>query len=125
MPYLVDSNGNLTRSLVSLADLPTTELTRNQIAYVDRLPTCDVCRHDVPDPTHTHAPNEAEYDARFPNSSTWAYLCARHADEFGIILGTGYGQRLVLRTPENVEAERRRREYLKSVSFASNYGTKG
>ena len=58
------------------------ELRRDQIAYVDKLPKCDLCNRT------------AEYDAR-TKSGAWGYLCADcwSAHTYGQ-LGTGYGQKL-------------------------------
>lgn len=52
---------------------------------VERLHTCDLpdCR------------GEARYDAKTPQGP-WAYLCQAHARIFGIALGMGRGQLLLL-----------------------------
>ena len=52
---------------------------------VATLPKCDLCRG-----------GEAHYDARTIDGP-WAYMCQEHFDHFGVGLGTGKGQRLVLR----------------------------
>lgn len=53
---------------------------------VDELPQCDYC-HITKTP--------ARYDAK-SKSGPWAYMCGTHYNEYGIGLGTGKGQRLVL-----------------------------
>lgn len=58
-----------------------------EIAKVHEIPPCDFCDDSVP----------AAYDARMKVGS-WAYLCSDHFAEWGIGLGTGLGQRLVLDT---------------------------
>ncbi len=55
---------------------------------VTRLPNCDICAqggHIQP----------AKYDAK-TIMGPWANLCQKHYEDFGIQLGTGFGQRLVL-----------------------------
>ena len=57
---------------------------------VAKLPPCDVCTDGTP----------ADYDAK-TNLGPWANLCDRHWRRLtGQRLGTGYGQRLVLRASE-------------------------
>ena len=51
------------------------------------LPKCSFC------------PNNAEYDAR-TKKGYWAYLCPEHYKLFGLGLGTGLGQKLVLKKDE-------------------------
>lgn len=55
---------------------------------VSRLPRCDFC--------HTNGRlTRAEYDGR-TTQGYWANMCSLHFDRYGIGLGTGKGQRLVL-----------------------------
>lgn len=58
------------------------DLTETTVAT---LPHCDFC-----------GGGEALYDGRTIHGR-WAYMCERHFDSFGIGLGTGKGQRLLLR----------------------------
>jgi len=53
---------------------------------VPRLPPCDICG------------DTASYDAKTTHGP-WGYLCSDHFVEYGIGLGLGLGQRLVLATP--------------------------
>jgi hypothetical protein len=41
--------------------------------------------------------NPAYADARIPAAGSWGYVCKEHFDSYGCQLGTGKGQRLVLR----------------------------
>jgi len=52
---------------------------------VDKLPKCSFCK------------NKAKYDMKMARGGYWAYLCENHKYH-GIKLGTGYGQKLVLKT---------------------------
>lgn len=61
---------------------------------VPKLPDCDICG------------KEAGYDAK-TQYGPWAYLCERHWLLFGIRLGTGFGQKLVL---EPLEVEQGRKQ---------------
>lgn len=56
--------------------------------YVDSLPTCDFCGR------------KAEYDAQTPTGQ-WANLCPRCFTGFGCSLGTGRGQKLVVRSEKS------------------------
>lgn len=60
---------------------------------VERRPPCDLCRCRSP---HGSLP-EAQFDAKL-KAGGWAYLCLPCYKEFGIKLGTGFGQRLYLRS---------------------------
>lgn len=53
---------------------------------VARLPNCDMCGPGVP----------AEFDAK-TERGPWANMCFKHYKVHGIGLGTGKGQRLVLK----------------------------
>lgn len=61
-----------------------------EIVEVAQLPECDLCsadgRQGVP----------AKYDAK-TKMGPWANMCGPHFQEWGIGLGTGFGQQLVLR----------------------------
>lgn len=49
------------------------------------IPICDFCMH------------AAEYDCR-TRLGPWAWACAKHFEKHGFALGTGHGQRLVLKS---------------------------
>lgn len=54
---------------------------------MNELPLCDLCQQA-----------EAHYDSKMLGRSSWAYMCEPCYAAYGIgRLGTGYGQRLVLR----------------------------
>lgn len=56
------------------------------------LPPCDICRYvDRP----TNKIETAAYDGK-TKDGPWANMCERHFKSFGIGLGTGLGQRLVV-----------------------------
>lgn len=57
---------------------------------VDSIPNCDF-PHGAPVP--------AEYDGK-TTSGPWAYMCEVHHLNYGVGLGTGRGQKLVLRKSE-------------------------
>jgi len=52
-------------------------------AEVDNIPECDCCEH------------KAAYDAK-TRHGVWGYLCEEHFSEFGVGLGLGKGQKLIL-----------------------------
>jgi hypothetical protein len=56
---------------------------------MDSIPQCDLCNDGTP----------AKYDARLPGlGGSWGNVCQRHWMQYGPhVLGTGSGQRLVLR----------------------------
>lgn len=56
---------------------------------VSHLPKCDMCA----DEGKTIL---AAYDAK-TKAGPWANMCQRHFDIFGLGLGTGYGQRLIIK----------------------------
>jgi len=60
-------------------------------ALVSSLPNCDFCAVEG-----TSEP--AEYDGR-TIFGHWAYMCQLHFDQYGVGLGTGRGQKLVLEPP--------------------------
>lgn len=71
----------------------------NSTVQVSKFPDCDLCksRHAL---VEYYLVKPAGYDARTIIGS-WAYLCEEHFKEFGIGLGLGKGQRLVLREVNN------------------------
>ena len=58
---------------------------------VYEIPNCDVCRRDGQPNTPAYA------DAKLGAGLPWAYVCERHFRIYMCALGTGRGQRLVLR----------------------------
>ena len=58
--------------------------------WVSRLPNCDICQ------STSGKQVEAHYDAKMV-LGPWAYMCEHHFQVEGIGLGTGRGQRLVLK----------------------------
>lgn len=52
-------------------------------------PKCDFCKE------------EAQYDARVPEMGCWANLCTKHFKAFGCKLGTGKGQKLLIKEETN------------------------
>jgi hypothetical protein len=56
---------------------------------VSKLPNCDICQQDG---TYT----EAKYDGA-TRMGPWAYMCDIHFRMYGVGLGTGAGQRLIVR----------------------------
>lgn len=63
----------------------------SESVQVDKIPPCDLCKafqgkNDVP----------AKYDGK-TIQGPWGYMCERHFRSYGVGLGTGRGQRLILR----------------------------
>jgi len=58
---------------------------------VDKLPQCDFCKQDP------LVPYQAAYFDGKTKMGPWAFMCREHFKQFGVGLGTGKGQRLVLR----------------------------
>ena len=58
---------------------------------VDKLPQCDFCKPNLLVPWQA-----AYFDGR-TRMGPWAFLCREHFRQFGVGLGTGKGQKLVLR----------------------------
>lgn len=56
----------------------------NTVSYVESLPKCNFCAR------------KAEYDAR-TNFGSWAYMCRYHFNIYGIGLGLGKGQELIVK----------------------------
>ena len=48
---------------------------------------------------HTGEVPDAVYDGK-PNQGPWGYMCQRHFQVYGVGLGVGKGQRLVLKKEE-------------------------
>jgi hypothetical protein len=61
----------------------------NQEVEVVVFPNCDIC-------FDAGLSRSAKYDAK-TKTGPWAYLCETHYQEYGIGLGTGLGQKLVLK----------------------------
>ena len=59
---------------------------------VSQLPDCDMCRHQGYDPVR-----KARYDAAIRGGG-WMNLCTTHFREYAYGLGTGRGQKLVVRS---------------------------
>lgn len=60
---------------------------------VAKLPACDICKYDSPPPG---LPAQvAAYDGK-TRTGPWANMCEFHFQQYGIGLGTGKGQRLIL-----------------------------
>lgn len=60
----------------------------NDTAYVSQLPLCNFCEENG-------QKVKAEYDGR-TQRGPWANMCAVHFGGFGVGLGTGKGQRLIV-----------------------------
>lgn len=63
---------------------------------VDKIPDCDFCHHERLRNGELKV-EPAAYDAATAPFGSWAYMCEAHFAEFGVGLGTGRGQRLVLK----------------------------
>lgn len=59
---------------------------------VPELPKCDFC-------AEAHHTNDAHYDAK-TKLGPWANMCDGHFAMYGIGLGTGLGQKLILKEKE-------------------------
>ena len=57
---------------------------------VTKLPQCDFCKQD---PTVLY--QEAQYDGR-TRMGPWAFMCREHFTQYGIKLGLGFGQELLV-----------------------------
>lgn len=62
------------------------------------LPGCDVCKAEFP----ASDPNPATVDGKM-TTGQWAYMCETHFEDYGVGLGTGQGQRLILAIHESGE----------------------
>lgn len=63
---------------------------------VSRLPDCDICKY-VGRPTNKI--EKAAYDGK-TKDGPWANMCEHHFNQYGVGLGTGKGQRLILEGAE-------------------------
>ena len=63
--------------------------TNHTQVEVTHIPPCDFCKEDGED-------RPAEYNARTV-SGYWAYLCLAHYRGYGVGLGLGKGQKLILK----------------------------
>jgi hypothetical protein len=59
---------------------------------VTAYPACDLCSHTG---VVEGSDGTARYDAR-TTMGAWAFLCEQHYERWGVGLGIGYGQRLLL-----------------------------
>lgn len=58
-----------------------------ETVVVARIPKCDLCTTE-----------DAVYDSKMKGTTAWAFLCQTCWDRVGVgRLGTGYGQRVVLK----------------------------
>lgn len=69
---------------------PTKGTTMGDTAYVIKLPDCDICKYN------SGVIREAHYDGK-TRMGPWANMCEAHFQLDGLGLGTGVGQRLVVR----------------------------
>ncbi len=67
-------------------------------AKVSRIPECDICKYVGPPPRQQRQP--AAYDGR-TTEGPWANMCEYHFQMYGVGLGTGRGQKLVLVTGDD------------------------
>jgi hypothetical protein len=58
-------------------------------AKVNKFPQCDFCEKEG-------IRQEAKYDGR-TFLGPWGYMCERHFKRFGVGLGTGRGQKLIIK----------------------------
>jgi hypothetical protein len=65
---------------------------------VTTLPDCDICKAQKAETI-----NRAEYDGATTHGP-WAYMCQSHFLAIGLGLGTGRGQKLILRAEKPSEA---------------------
>lgn len=66
-----------------------TRLQEHEYVYVDELPPCGLC-------VRVGRATKARYDAKLCLGGAWAYVCGMHFAIYGLGLGTGLGQRLLL-----------------------------
>jgi hypothetical protein len=59
--------------------------------YVTKKNKCDFCE------------KQAHYDGRTNQKGIWAYMCEDHFRQYGVGLGLGKGQRLILVDPKDAE----------------------
>lgn len=61
-------------------------MRKHEFVFVESLPKCDFC------------PAEANYDGRMRGRSSWANMCHLHFELYGVGLGLGVGQALIVST---------------------------
>jgi hypothetical protein len=64
-------------------------LNKNEYAILDTLPNCNLM--------HIAGTTLAQYDGALRATGRWSYMCEAHFTQFGAGLGTGIGQKLILR----------------------------
>lgn len=69
------------------------ERKAESIVVVDKLPHCDICE------AKGHEGVSAHYDGK-TFLGPWANMCAKHFKSYGVGLGLGRGQELVLEEEE-------------------------
>jgi hypothetical protein len=67
---------------------------------VEELPFCDLCKAFIP----TEKPEKALYDGK-TKMGPWGYMCEKHFSTHGVGLGTGMGQKLILKKEGEEDAE--------------------
>jgi len=65
-------------------------INKHRKVIVDKLPQCDFCERNPLIPYQA-----AHYDGK-TKMGPWAYMCREHFKEYGIGLGLGHGQELIL-----------------------------
>lgn len=81
-------------------------------AYVEKLPLCNFCQQQG-------KKVNAEYDGR-TTSGQWANMCALDFAAFGVGLGTGKGQRLVV-GEKPVLPDDEKRAAIKQAIYSGNF----
>lgn len=90
-------------------------------AIMDSIPNCDFgdlgnARAEF----HDNAESvPARYDGATYDMGSWAYMCENHWREIGVGLGTGKGQKLILRDSDEHKALQRERAALPKPSVES------
>ena len=84
-------------------------MNKHEYTIVEQLPLCDL-HHDY-DPMNGVAinpPNNeqvyARYDARERFTTRWGHMCKEHFENYGVGLGLGLGQKLILRDSDEHKA---------------------
>lgn len=70
------------------------------VAEVATIPVCDFCKQANPEAT-----TPADFDGK-TKQGPWANMCSTHYGIYGVGLGLGRGQRLVLAVKETAEDKR-------------------
>lgn len=69
--------------------------SRHEEVIVHDYPDCDFCKKECEDGAKT--PRKAKYDGKTNVvGGSWAYMCQEHFDVYGVGLGLGRGQRLLV-----------------------------